>query len=114
MRRTAEPAYRAALERDTAGKAHAHVRAGALFQTLRAMADADRAGRTMARHRHAAAEAFAGHGHGPYSAATRSDAMAFIALCIASAASRPSLIAQTTSEAPRTMSPAARSEERRV
>ena len=45
--------------------------------------------------------------HLTYSAATLVDAMAFIALCIASAASRPSLIAQTTSEAPRTISPAA-------
>ncbi len=45
--------------------------------------------------------------HLTYSAATLLDAMAFIALCIASAASRPSLIAQTTSEAPRTISPAA-------
>ena len=45
--------------------------------------------------------------HLTYSAATLSDAMAFIALCIASAASRPSLIAQTTRDAPRTISPAA-------
>ena len=45
--------------------------------------------------------------HLTYSAATLSDAMARMALCIASAASRPSLIAQTTSEAPRTISPAA-------
>ena len=43
-----------------------------------------------------------------YSAATfAACSAALIALCIASAASRPSLIAQTTSEAPRTISPAA-------
>ena len=45
--------------------------------------------------------------HLTYSAATLLVVIAFMDLCIASAASRPSLIAQTTSEAPRTISPAA-------
>ena len=46
--------------------------------------------------------------HLSYSAATfAACSAALIALCIASAASRPSLIAQTTRDAPRTISPAA-------